>query len=219
MSKTHWLVISAVLAIIGSGCGKSAGTGETSTTPSAATTPGDAAKPSTNAVAESTAPSSPKLDGPAAALHEFLEALRTGNDEKASKMLSTAARQKTASLNRNVTPPASDTARFSIGKIDYVNDDGARVACTWTDLDEEGKPKTDEAVWVLRRENKAWRVAGVAAQVFPGEPPLLLNFEDPQDMVKKQQWVREEIRRRSEAGGLQAQGEEKQEKQEKSIRR
>ena len=144
------------------------------------------------------------LEGPAAAVDEFLEALRTGNDEKASKMLTTAAREKTASLNRNVTPPASDTAKFSVGKVDYVNDDGARVACTWTDLDEDGQPKTDEAIWVLRREQRDWRVAGVAAQVFPGEPPLLLNFEDPDDMFRKQQWVREEIRRRTEAGDLQA---------------
>ena len=49
---------------------------------------------------------------------EFLEAVRTGNDEKAAKMLSTVARQKTAALNRNVTPPASDTARFAVGKVD-----------------------------------------------------------------------------------------------------
>jgi hypothetical protein len=221
----HGLVTVAALAVIVSGCGKSPGTGESS---SAAR---DAAKPATNAVAASdaqpgaentaqnAAESSAKLDGPAAAIHEFLESLRTGNDQKASKMLSKAAREKTASLNRNVTPPASDTARFTVGKVDYVNDDGARVACTWTDLDEDGKPKTDEAIWVLRREDQAWHVAGVAAQVFPGEPPLLLNFEDPKDMAKKQQWVREEIRKRSEAGGLQAQGEEKQEKQEKSIRR
>ena len=153
---------------------------------------------------------------PAAAVGEFLEALRTGNDERASKMLTATARQKTASLNRNVTPPASDTARFSIGKVDYVNDDGARVACTWTDLDEQGQPKTDEAIWVLRREQEGWRIAGVAAQVFPGEPPLLLNFEDPDDMFRKQQWVREEMRRRMEAGSSQAQNEEK---QEKSIRR
>ena len=65
---------------------------------------------------------------------------------------------------------------------------------------------------MLRREQDAWRVAGVAAQVFPGEPPLLLNFEDPEDMFRKQQWVREEMRRRMAAGDLQAQGEEKQEK-------
>ena len=200
MWKAHCLVISAALAVIVSGCGKSAGTGESSAAPS------DSAKPAANAVADSSANSSAissvKLDGPAAAVHEFLEALRTGNDEKASKMLSATARQKTAALNRNVTPPASDTARFTIGKVEYVNDDGARVACTWTDLDEEGQPKTDEAIWVLRREEDGWRIAGVAAQVFPGEPPLLLNFEDPDDMFRKQQWVREEMRRRIGGGRL-----------------
>jgi hypothetical protein len=152
------------------------------------------------------------LEGPAAATQEFLEALRTGNDEKATAMLSTTARQKTASLNRSVTPPASDTARFSVGKVDYVNEDGARVSCTWTDYDEEGQAKTDRAIWVLRREKDEWRVVGVAAQIFPGEAPLLLNFEDPEDMFRKQQWVREEIRRRMESGELQAQNGEKKEK-------
>jgi hypothetical protein len=199
----RWLLMSALLAALAAGCGKSTETGGASTA-------------SNDAVASTAAQSGAKLDGPAAAVHEFLEALRTGNDEKASKMLSTVARQKAASLNRNMTPPASDTARFAIGKVEYINDDGARVSCTWTDLDEDGKPKTDEAIWVLRREEAVWRVAGVAAQIFPGEPPLLLNFEDPEDMFKKQQWVREEIRRRMEASGVQAQGGEK---QEKSIRR
>ena len=52
----------------------------------------------------------------------------------------------------------------------------------------------------------------MAAQVFPGEEPLLLNFEDPDDMLRKQKWVREEMRRRMEAGGSQAKDEEKQEK-------
>jgi len=207
MSKIHWLAMSAVLAVVVSGCGKPAGTGQSSTSSG-----GGAAATSNAGVAQDAA----QLEGPAAAAHEFLDALRTGNDEKAGKMLSTLAREKTASLNRNVTPPASDTARFAVGKVEYLGDDGARVACTWTDIDEEGQPKSDDAIWVLRREEEGWRVAGVAAQVFPGEPPLLLNFEDPEDMFRKQQWVREEIRRRIEAGGLQAQGGEK---QEKSIRR
>ncbi len=140
--------------------------------------------------------------------------MRTGNDEKATRMLSTLAREKTASLNRNVTPPASDTAKFTVGKVDYVDDVGARVASTWTDLDADGQPKTDEAIWVVRRESDGWRIAGVAAMVFPGEPPLVLSFEDPEDMLRKQQWVREEIRRRMEKGqaGSQAKGGENSEK-------
>ena len=160
-------------------------------------------------------------DGPAAVVADFLEAMRTGNDKKATAMLSSVAREKTASLNGSIRPPASDTAKFAIGKVEYVGEDGARVESTWTDLDSDNQPKTDEAIWVLRHEADGWRVAGVAARVFPGEPPLLLNFEDPEDMFRKQQWVREEIRRRAEkeekgSQGLQAQGDQK---PEKSIRR
>lgn len=142
-----------------------------------------------------------------------MEAVRTGNDEKATQMLSSVAREKAASLNRNVTPPASDTARFTVGKVDYVGDDGARVACTWTDLDEEGQPKTDTAVWALRRESEGWRIAGVAAKVFPDHDPIVLNFEDPEGMFRTQQWIREEMRQRMEGGDLQAREEGKPEKQ------
>jgi len=155
-----------------------------------------------------------KADGPAGAVHEFLEAVRTGNDEKAAKMLSTVARQKTAALNRNVTPPASDTARFAIGQVDWVGKDGARVECTWTDVDADGQPKTDEAIWVVRHEPEGWRIVGVAAMVFPDEQPVVLNFEAPEDMLRQQQWIREEIRRRmeKEERGLQARGKENPEK-------
>jgi len=206
MHPLRWLVLSAVLAVIVSGCGKSSsGVGQSS-----APADGTAASPTATHADNSAA------DGPATAIHVFLEALRTGDDAKAAKMLTTTAREKMAALNRNVTPPASDTARFAVGEVEYINEDGARVACTWTDLDEQGQPKTDQAVWVLRHEEQGWRVAGVATPVFPGEEPLLLNFEDPEEMFRKQQWVRAEIQRRAEAASFQAQGDEK---EEKSLRR
>ena len=205
--KMQSLAIVAALAVFAAGCSQPTGPTE-----SGKAQDNGAGDKVVAANANTDNEKAPKLDGPAAVTYEFLEALRTGNDEKASNLLSAAAREKTASLNRNVTPPASDTARFSVGKIDYVNNDGARVASTWTDMDEQGQPKSDEAIWVLRREKEGWRIVGVAAQIFPGEQPLLLNFEDPDDMFRKQQWVREEIRRRMEAESLQAaQGSDKQE--------
>ena len=200
MRQIRWLAISAVFvsAVAVSGCSKQAGTGDSSTSP------GDNDTVSVEGDRQ--------LDGPAGAVHEFLDALRTGNDKKASSMLSALAREKTASLGGNLTPPASDTAQFAIGKVDYVNDDGARVACAWTDIDVDGQSRTDEAIWVLRREEAGWRIVGFAYQVFPGEEPLLLNFEDPEDVFRKLQWAREETRRRMEADGLQAhQGGENQE--------
>jgi hypothetical protein len=203
MCRMHAMTLWMALALMAAGCGKQAGTDQPTATPKGSEA---AANDRSDAIA--------KAGSPEKAVADFLEAVRTGNDELAAKMLSAVARQKTAALNRNVTPPASDTAKFSVGKVDYVGNDGARVACTWTDLDPDGQPKTDEAIWVVRRESDGWRIAGVAAQVFPGEPPLLLNFENPDDMFRKQQWVREEIRRRleKEESGLQAQGAEKPEK-------
>jgi hypothetical protein len=193
MRNTFGFMASVAMILFVTGCGKP-------TTTETTTSGGQTADQATTVA-----------DAPAEATHVFLEALRTGNDEKATQMLSKMAREKAASLNKNVTPPASDTASFVVGKVDYVAEDGARVACKWTDVDPDGKSRTDEAIWVLRREAEGWRIAGVAAQVFADQPPLLLNFEDPEDMARKQQWVREEYRRRAEADGLQAQTGEKQE--------
>jgi hypothetical protein len=139
-----------------------------------------------------------KADTPEATTQIFLEALRTGNDEQASAMISALARQRTAALTGRITPSASDTAKFSLGKVDFVGEDGARVASTWTDVDEDGQPHSNEAVWVLRKEAEGWRIVGVAAVIIPGEEPLVLNFENPDEMRRKQQELRERLNGASE---------------------
>jgi hypothetical protein len=37
----------------------------------------------------------------------------------------------------------------------------------------------------------------MATKVIEGEPPLILNFEDPEGMVRKQKMVEEELARRA----------------------
>jgi hypothetical protein len=86
-----------------------------------------------------------------------------------------------------------------------VGEDGARVATTWSDLDKEGEMRTDDMTWMVRRGEEGWRIVGVAAVVFEGEPPLLLNFEDPEDMIRQQQMLKEEIVRRAQQEAQQAQ--------------
>jgi hypothetical protein len=206
MCRMHGTTLWAILLLIAAGCSNQSGTEPSATTPQ-----------SSEAVTANKADPPKKVfkaGSPEAAVNDFLDAVRSGNDEKATALLSKLAREKMASLNRSVTPPASDNARYTVGKVEYLDPDRAAVDCSWTDLDPDGQPKTDEATWVLRREPEGWRVAGVTAEVFPNEPRLQLNFEDPDEMFKKQQWVREEIRRRmeKEAGGLQAQEAENQEK-------
>jgi hypothetical protein len=196
MWQIRWIVLSAALAIGVIGCNRSDETGQRPT-------PGDSmAEASDTAGQEQTRA---RGGSPEAAVFEFLEAVRTGNDDDAAAMLTVTARRKTAELNMEVAPPGSDTAEFEVGKVEYLSDDGARVACNWSDLDETSQRRTDEILWMLRRESQGWRIAGVAATVFEGEPPLLLNFEDPEEMLRKQQWVEEEIHRRDRQENSQAQ--------------
>jgi hypothetical protein len=181
----------AFVAILAAGCNKSdVGTQSSPTSTEREMVP-SVASADPNTVAKTQAVSK--------ATHDFLEALRTGNEEEATRLLSTAAREKTAKVNSALATPASDTATFSVGKVRFINDDGAQVSCTWTDLDENNQKHSDEAVWILRLEAEGWRIAGLAVQVFPGEAPLQLNFEDPDEMARKQQWVKDEIRRRMDS--------------------
>ncbi len=137
---------------------------------------------------------------PDVTLREFLEAVRTGDDGKAEQLLTDVAREETKKYELSVAPPGSDSARFEIGKVEYIAaNEVAHVASSWTDVGDDGQPQTDEIIWMLRRDPAGWRVAGMATKIFKDELPLLLDFEDPQDMIRKQRLAEEEMQRRAAA--------------------
>jgi len=143
--------------------------------------------------------SAPKLEGPAAAVYEFLEAVRKGDDLGAERMLTSLARKKTQEMNMVVAPPGSDTARFEVGKVTMLDETRAEVLCQWTDREADGTFRTDEIIWLVKKEPEGWRVAGMAAAVFPDQPPYPLNFEDPEDMLRQQEKIKAELTRREAA--------------------
>jgi hypothetical protein len=130
---------------------------------------------------------------------DFLGALRRGDNDAATRLLSKVARQKVAETGRNIAPAANDRVQFEVDEAVFPTPDHkiAHVPARWTDLDEMGHSRTDKATWVCRLEDDGWRVAGFAAYVFEREDPLLLSFEDPEDMAKKQKWLSEEMARRA----------------------
>lgn len=135
---------------------------------------------------------------PDVAVRAFLEAVRTGNDTGAAELLTPLAKQKTQEMELQVAPPGSATASYKIGAVEYIAEDGAHVATEWTDVDAEtGAPQTDPIIWMVQRQPDGWRIAGMATKVFEDQPPLFLNFEDPEDMLRKQQLVAAEIERRA----------------------
>ena len=137
---------------------------------------------------------------PISAVRVFLEAVRTGDDDKVVSLFSDEARKQAGQLNRQFAPVGSDTARYEVFQdVQYLAPDGARVRTHWTDLDSRGEPRTDEITWMLRKEANGWRIAGMATVIFEGEPPLLLDFENMQETLRKVEMLSEEIERRQQS--------------------
>jgi hypothetical protein len=114
----------------------------------------------------------------------FLKALREGDSRMAESLLTPKAREETAKRHLVVQPPGKPTATFEIGRVEYLSADrtGAHVQSVWT---EDAGTVSYEIVWALRRQDDGWHIAGMATQVVSNEPPVFLNFEDPDDMLER----------------------------------
>ncbi|HYW78552.1 MAG TPA: hypothetical protein VE890_03210 [Thermoguttaceae bacterium] len=154
MLRKYWIILLALSVVGVVGCG-----GETPETPA-----------------------EPAEPGPQAAVKEFLEAVRNGDDTTTERMLTTAARTTTRSLGMDMAPSRSDTAQFEVGDVEFVTEDGARVVCTLSDLDANNQRQSETLVWMLRHEPEGWRIAGLAATLIEGEPPRKLDFENIEEM-------------------------------------
>ncbi len=196
MTHRFWLAASLTLSLALYGCGDS-----TAPTTDAGEKPVIEAEGATQASTGKS--SSDAAEGPKAALGQFLNAVKAGDDEGAAAMLTSLARQKTSEMGLNVAPPGSDTATFKVSQVEMKGDSGAYVACNWTETDAQGNQSTDEVVWVMSREEAGWRIAGMVAKVFPDLEAIVFNFEDPEDMIRKQEMAQHEMERRAaEAAGV-----------------
>lgn len=151
----------------------------------------------------------PAVTGPAqAAVVAFLDAIKRGDDAAARGLLTKVARAKTKELGISVAPPVNDNATYSVRACEVIGEAGdvVHVATTWTDVDADGFKSTDNVIWVTRLDPEGWRIVGMAMKVFDDLPPLLLDFEDPEDMLAKQQLVATELQKRAaKAAGAPAQ--------------
>ena len=135
------------------------------------------------------------LDSPEGVVFRFLDAVRKGNDRQSAAMLSELARKGYKELKIPALPPPSGTTRFEIGRVEYPGKDLARVAAKWIDVVERGHEHSDQMTWTLRKEAEGWRIVGLAATVFQGEPPLMLDFESPAKVLETLDVMRREVAR------------------------
>lgn len=136
----------------------------------------------------------------------FLEAIKRGDDAAARAMLTKVARAKTEELGISVAPPVTSSATYTIRESEVVGDgdDIVHVSTSWTDTDADGFTTTEDIIWAVRLDPEGWRVAGMATKIFDDMPPLLLNFEDPEDMIAKQEMVAMELQRRAQQAAADA---------------
>jgi hypothetical protein len=136
----------------------------------------------------------------ATTVRDFLTAIKSGDETISNELLTPLARQKTSELNMAVAPMGSESASFTVGEVELPEEGGgdvAHVMSTWTDIEDDGQERTDEILWVLRREEEGWRIGGMATKIFPDQEALLLDFENPEDMQRKQQLAEAEMERRA----------------------
>ncbi len=126
----------------------------------------------------------------------FLTAVRKSDDAEAGRWLTKLALEKTTERKMAIAPTGSETAQFEVGAVEMV-EGGAHVASTWSDVDADGNRQSEPIVWVVAKEPEGWRICGLATTLFEEKLPIVLNFEDPDEMMRKQQYAEAEAARRA----------------------
>jgi len=127
-----------------------------------------------------------KTDSPAEVVAEFLDAVRQGNSESASTKLTPLALKRIKENDMDFAPPASETAKFRIGKVEMFEEDKAFVESVWIEQDPDGKNYEEVMTWGLRLTDEGWRISGMAAHIGPNQPPILVDFENPGQLMGTQ---------------------------------
>lgn len=155
--------------------------------------------PAAETPAAATAVAVTRYAQPDETVRQFLSALKQGDQQRATSMLTRKAQQEMEKSQAAIQPPGSSTAQFQVTRVQLLGEkqQAAHVLSNWTDTEADGSESTHQLVWILRHESQGWAVAGFATRVFEDQPPLILNFEDPGDLQRKRTAVDAEIARRN----------------------
>ncbi|MDZ4659241.1 MAG: hypothetical protein SH868_16840 [Bythopirellula sp.] len=118
-------------------------------------------------------------------VYEFLDAVRCGDTATSSQCLTPLALQRTSELDLNFSPPGSPTAQFRVGAVEMIDAEKAVVECTWTDQDADGVPRDEKITWALKLNAGDWRISGMAADIGPTQPPVVMDFENPGQLAAR----------------------------------
>ena len=190
--RRYWLVILFITGCIPFlGCNKDTPPADPAPTAGSEPVPGTSPEPTpltqSSDLQVSPAAQHVKAGDPGAAVESFLTALQNEKGDIAFNLITAKARQAMHEYGLSPQPVGSSNATYTVGRTEFVNaeKDGAYVSSIWSEPLESGQFDQYEIVWVLRKEVAGWRIAGMASEVLPSEPPLFLDFENPAEMQRK----------------------------------
>jgi len=178
------------------GCGSSsAPTAEVESTPAAAETPAPA--PTV------TAANSSVSGTPADVVSQFLDEIRRGGeDSRANDLLTQRAQSELARIGQSVQPIGSPDAGFEVTRFESIPDDpsSALVHSIWSEPS-GGANNQFQVVWAVHKEPVGWRISGLAMELSPDQPPMVIDFENGELMAKLLTPPAEQAANSSQANG------------------
>ena len=136
-----------------------------------------------NTSSESSSTSAGEPSDPVArTVYVFLDAIRTGNTEVSSSLLTPLALKRITENEMSFAPPASEMARFTVGKVEMFEADKAAVDSVWIDVDADGAETNEPMTWALKLADGQWRISGLIAYMGADQPPIVVDFENPDQL-------------------------------------
>ncbi|MBM4005147.1 MAG: hypothetical protein FJ295_17970 [Planctomycetes bacterium] len=126
-------------------------------------------------------------------VQRFLEAAQERDRRVIEQLLTKAALRETVRAGLEIEPPGTPSTQYEIRSAELPSDNprAAYVEVRCSETDTQGHTDSSEIVWVLRKESRGWRVAGMSMPAEDGSF-LTWNFEEPADMAEIRRHVNAE---------------------------
>ena len=129
----------------------------------------------------------------------FMELLQANESIKAETLMTRMSQMNTTKEELELKAIGGTSAKFTIGQVSYATQkkELAQVECKVVDTVSDD-PFEMEMTWLVRRQSKSWRIAGVMLQLDENAKPDLLSFENLQDVrriksINDEQLIAEDV--------------------------
>ena len=126
------------------------------------------------------------IPSPMDIVSRFLDEVRRGGDDsRANDLLTAQARQELARIGQPIQPIGSPDARFEVTRAEMIPEEegSALVHSLWSEPNQDGTTSQFQVVWAVQRESQGWRISGLAMEIEPNQPPIIIDFENSEMMA------------------------------------